>query len=67
MGLHSNGRLLAVSANIRLGRKCLTLANILAYYDAAIVTAIKSFIAHATEKKGVHVTNALAYCSQKLF
>ncbi len=30
--------------NIRLGCKCLTLLNTLAYYDTATITTVKSFI-----------------------
>ena len=44
MGLHSNGGLLAVFANIRLVRKRMEVANTIAYNDTATITAIKSFI-----------------------
>ncbi len=44
MGLLSNGRLLASIVNIRQRRKCLKVANTLAYYDTAKVTEVKSFI-----------------------
>jgi hypothetical protein len=43
--LLSDGRLLASTVNIRLGRKWLKVANTIAYYD--IVTAVKSFIVQA--------------------
>jgi hypothetical protein len=41
IGLLSNGRLLASTVNIGLWRKCLKVANTLAYYDTAKVTAKK--------------------------
>ncbi len=41
--LHSNGRLLALFANIRLGWKWMEVSNNLAYYDTATITAVKSF------------------------
>jgi hypothetical protein len=40
-GLHSNGRLIALPTNIRLGWKKMEKANTLAYYDTAIITVIK--------------------------
>jgi hypothetical protein len=47
MGLHTNGRLLALSTNIRLGWKWIAVANTLAYCFTATITAIKGFIAQA--------------------
>ncbi len=47
MGLDSKCRLLPVPANIRVGWKWRVVANNLAYYDAATVTVIKSFIVQA--------------------
>jgi len=41
MELLSNGRLPALPANIRLGWKLLKLANILAYYNKAIIKEVK--------------------------
>jgi hypothetical protein len=38
---------LALSANIRLGWKLMEVANTLAYYDTATITAVKSFIVQA--------------------
>jgi hypothetical protein len=47
MVFHSNGRLLALPAYIKLGWKWLTGANTLAYYDSAIIKAIKCFLVQA--------------------
>jgi len=47
MGLHSNSRLLALSAKIRPGWRRLTMTNTLAYYDTITFTAVKSFIVQA--------------------
>jgi hypothetical protein len=44
MGLHSNGRLLSLPANIREGCKCLALTNTPAYCNTATIMAAKSFI-----------------------
>jgi hypothetical protein len=44
MGPRSNGRLLPLLANIRLGWKSMTNPNTLAYYDRATITDVKSFI-----------------------
>jgi hypothetical protein len=41
------GRLLALSANIILGRKGLPWTNTLAYYEHSKITAVKSFITFA--------------------
>jgi len=43
MGLHSNGKLPALPANIRLGWKCMTVTNNLAYHETVRIIAIKSF------------------------
>jgi len=40
---HSKGRLMAWSANVSLGRKLLTMANTLAYYDSKLNTSVKKF------------------------
>jgi hypothetical protein len=40
----NNGKLRAVPENIRLVRKLMGVANALAYYDTAIIMAIKSYI-----------------------
>ncbi len=45
--LHSNGRLLSLPANIRLGWKSMQVANTLAYYYTTLITAVKSFIVKA--------------------
>ncbi len=45
--LHSNGRLLTVLTNIKKGGGEMAVANTLAYYYTATITAIKSFIAQA--------------------
>jgi hypothetical protein len=47
MGLHSNGRLLDLFANIRLEWKCMAVSNTPANYDADTIMAVKSFIAYA--------------------
>ena len=39
-----SGSLPVLPTNIRLGWKSMQVANTLAYYDTAIVTAVKSFI-----------------------
>jgi hypothetical protein len=44
MELYSKGRLLALPANIRLGRKGLAGTNILACFNIATITAVKGFI-----------------------
>jgi hypothetical protein len=44
MGLHSNGRLLVLPANVRPGQKGMSVANTLAYYDTETIIAVKSFI-----------------------
>jgi hypothetical protein len=44
MGLHSDGRLQAMPANIRPGWKWMATANTLAYYNTETITAIKSFM-----------------------
>jgi len=43
-GLHPNGRLLALPANIRLGQKLMAVANTLAYCDRATITPKKVFV-----------------------
>ncbi len=45
--LHSNGRLLALPSNIRLGWKCMEVTNTRAYYDTATITAVKSLTVQA--------------------
>ncbi len=47
-GLHSNGWLLALTANIKLGWKLMEVANTIAYYYMAKITAVKSFIVQGT-------------------
>ena len=42
-----SGSLLVLPTNIRLGLQSIKVANTLAYYDTAIITAIKSFIVQA--------------------
>jgi hypothetical protein len=49
IGPHSNGRLLALPTNIRLGFKWMAVANTLAYYDAATIIAVKCFIVQAVD------------------
>jgi hypothetical protein len=45
---NSKGRFLALPADIILEWRAITVANTLAYYDAATVMAVKSFRAHAS-------------------
>jgi hypothetical protein len=59
--LHSNGRLLALPANIRLRWKGMAVANTLAYYITATITAVKSFIVQALGWKSLPRTNTPAY------
>ncbi len=47
--LRYTGRLLAWPAIIRLGPKCVEVTNVLAYYGTDLITAVKSFIAQASE------------------
>ncbi len=42
-----SGNLLVLPTNIRLGRKSMQVANTRAYYDTAIITAVKSFMVQA--------------------
>jgi hypothetical protein len=44
MKLYSNGKLLFVPTNIRIGLKGFALINALAYITTALIIAIKSFI-----------------------
>jgi hypothetical protein len=50
-GPHSNGRLLALPANIRQRGKSMVVAKFLFYYDMATITAVKSFILQASGVK----------------
>ncbi len=43
MGLHSNGRLLVLPANIRPGQKGMAVAKTQAYYNTETITAEKKF------------------------
>ncbi len=45
---HSKGKLLALTSNIRLGLKRMSVANALAYYDMAAITSAESFVAKST-------------------
>jgi hypothetical protein len=45
---HSNSRLLALPGNISLVWMAMAVANTLAYYDIATITAVKSFILQNT-------------------
>ncbi len=42
--IHSYGWLLALPANIRLGRKRMTATNALAYFGTELIMALKRFI-----------------------
>jgi hypothetical protein len=46
-GHHTNGKFLALPANIRLGWKGLPGTNTLAYHDTATIMTVKSFIGQA--------------------
>jgi hypothetical protein len=48
---HPLDRLLVLHANVRLGRKRLTLANTLAYCTVIIIADVKSFVIQGGEKK----------------
>jgi hypothetical protein len=48
MGHHSNGKRLALPSNMKLDLKWPTVANMLAYYDTAKITTVKSFIVQAS-------------------
>ncbi len=64
MELHSDGRLLALPTNIRLGWKQLEVANTLAYYDTTIIMDVKVlYYRHlvSIRKKCVAVTVAILY------
>jgi hypothetical protein len=61
MGPHpSNGMLLALPTNIRLGKNRMAPANTLAYYDATTITALKSFILQDLELKNFFPTLIVA-------
>jgi hypothetical protein len=47
MGCNPNSWLPDLPQNIRIGRKSLTLANTLAYYDTARIAAVKGFMVQA--------------------
>jgi hypothetical protein len=53
-GAHSNGRLLALQGNIKLGRKRMAVANTLAYYDLATIAVVKGFIRLTLTGWGTH-------------
>jgi len=44
-------RLLVLHANVKLGRKRLTMTNTLAYCTVIIIAAVKSFVIQGGEKK----------------
>jgi len=46
-GFVRSGSLLVLPTNIRLGRQSMQVVNTQAYYDTAIITAVKSFIVQA--------------------
>ncbi len=47
-GPHANGKLLGLTENIKLEWKWMAVANTLAYYDTATITAVKSIIVQAS-------------------
>jgi hypothetical protein len=42
--LYSKGKLVALPANTRLGWRCATMANTLAYYSTELIAAVKCFL-----------------------
>ena len=60
--LHFNGKLQALPANIRLALKWTVVANTLAYYDAATITALKSFIVQARGVKKLAFRRKISSC-----
>ncbi len=52
--LFSNGRVLFLPTNIRQGWKWIEVANALAFYDTAKITAVKSFIVQAPDQLRSH-------------
>ncbi len=50
-----SGSHLVLPTNIRLGWKSIQVANTLAYYDTAIITAVKSFIVQAPGHHGYRI------------
>jgi hypothetical protein len=65
LGLHCNGRLLALLTNIRLCWKCMEVTNTLAYYD----TAVKKYHSRGSrrlKKVSIHCKSA-AFFSQNFF
>ncbi len=64
MGLHSNGRLLALPTNIS---HCeIELKNTIAYYDTATITATRCFIVRPLEKKFYNISPKL-YVKKLIF
>ncbi len=61
MWIHSKGSLLALPENIRLELKWLIVANTLAYYDAAEITAVKSFVVQAPGANPIKLYTAVIY------
>jgi hypothetical protein len=56
MRLHSKGKLLALTADIRVVLKGLTASNTLAYCNKDLITVLKSFIVKA-RGLSLHTTN----------
>ncbi len=52
---------LSCPQNIRQGCKSVQVANTLAYYDTAIITAVKSFIVHAAGDCTIKLVVAVIY------
>ncbi len=46
-GLHTNGRLISLPVNVRIGWNLMEVANTLTYYKKATTTAVTSFIIQA--------------------
>ncbi len=56
-----SGSLLVLPTNIRLGWKSMQVANTLAYYDIAKITAVKSFIVQAPADNVIKPFTAIIY------
>ncbi len=60
---HPNGWLPALSPNIRLGWKCVTLANTVAYFKTAQITVVKKFYSTGL---GVNIIKRFSFVTNDL-
>jgi hypothetical protein len=65
MGLHSNGNLLSLPTNLRLGLMSMEVANTLASYDMTTITAIKIVIVQSRESKYDYYKGVLSQKSSR--